>query len=258
MPASFRSRSARRRVIGLPACALALVAAAASAAPPDQPVLELTVFVPLCDRALIDCGRGALGDPRSLQGNLYWGARYGAERYLSRLPGWRVTARREGSGPVLRETSLQRSGAPGERAVRLTLRAYAGDHIDDALADFFAAVEGRAGRIDLVVWAGHDRLMDVPAPPPPAQSSGLPSAVLACSSERYFGPALAARRSRPVALTRTLMAPEAYLLEALAASVAKHGVLDAASHREQLVVAYARYQRISMRAARSVFARIPR
>ena len=29
-----------------------------------------------------------------------------------------------------------------------------------------------------------------------------------------FGPALAARRSRPVALTRTLMAPEAYLLEA--------------------------------------------
>ena len=90
----------------LASAAVALLVALASAAPADQSALALTVFVPLCDNALIDCGRGALGDPRSLQGNLYWGARYGAERYLSRLPGWRVIAKSDGSGPVLRETSL--------------------------------------------------------------------------------------------------------------------------------------------------------
>ena len=243
----------------LASAAVALLVALASAAPTDQSALALTVFVPLCDSALIDCGRGALGDPRSLQGNLYWGARYGAERYLSRLPGWRVIAKSDGSGPVLRETSLLRSGVSGERAVRLTLRAYAGDHIDEALADFLTAVEGRGAKVDLVVWAGHDRLMDVPAPKaaPPTGAPGLPSAVLACSSARYFGPALAERRSQPVALTRTFMAPEAYLLEALAASVAQHGVLDSGAHRERLVQAYAKYQRISLRAARSVFARLP-
>ena len=184
----------------LASAAVALLVALASAAPTDQSALAVTVFVPLCDSALIDCGRGALGDPRSLQGNLYWGARYGAERYLSRLPDWRVIAQRDGSGPVLRETSLLRSGVSGERAVRLTLRAYAGDHIDEALADFLTAVEGRGAQVDLVVWAGHDRLMDVPAPKaaPPTGAPGLPSAVLACSSATVARLALTPRRPRRI------------------------------------------------------------
>src|SRR3954466_14169585 len=103
----------------------------------------MEVHVPLCDSSLIACGQGALGDPRSLEGNLYWGARYGAERFLSREPSFRVLSRTPGQGAVLRELVLTRAPSRAEREVRLVLRAYAGDRIDDALTSFLAAAAGR-------------------------------------------------------------------------------------------------------------------
>src|SRR5438034_6666035 len=118
----------------------------------------LEVFVPLCDSALIACGRGRLGDPRSLAGNLYWGAAFGAERYLSRARGFRVVRRSEQpSAAVLRDLEMLRDPAGGETEVRLLLYAYAGDRIDAALRDFFEAAAGKS-TADVVVWAGHDRL----------------------------------------------------------------------------------------------------
>jgi hypothetical protein len=218
--------------------------------------LELEVFVPLCDGSQLACGRGGAGDVRSLEANLYWGAAYGAERFLSRAPGFRVRQRRDGApqSPVLRELVLEREPAPGERRVRLRLYAYAGDRIDVALEDFLAAAAGRS-QAALVVWAGHDRLMDR-APPEvqgPPGAVPRPTAVLACASEAFFGPVLGALGSRPVVLTRTFMAPEAYLLEALTGAVARHGPTDAGALRTALVAAYARYQRLSPKAAGSVF-----
>jgi hypothetical protein len=231
---------------------LALLAASPASA------LELEVFIPLCDGRQLACGRGGAGDPRSLEANLYWGAAYGAERFLSRAPGFQVRGRRDGApgSPVLRELVLERTPARGERAVRLTLHAYAGEHIGQALEDFLHAAAGRS-QADLVVWAGHDVLMDQEAPTllVPPGASPRPTAVLACSSEAYFGPVLRALGSTPVVLTRTFMAPEAYLLEALAATVARHGPTDAGALRSALVAAYARYQRITPRAAGTVFSR---
>ncbi|MFY0571957.1 hypothetical protein ACN28E_50125 [Archangium lansingense] len=229
------------------------------AATPAEPV-ELEVFVPLCDGAQLDCGRRGAGDPRSLEANLYWGAAFGAERFLSRAPGFRVRSRRDGppASGVLRELVIERAATKGERLVRLSLRAYAGDRIDDALEDFLRAAAGGSSA-DLVVWAGHDRLMDR-APPELRALPGAtprPVAVLACMSEQYFGPVLQSLGARPVVLTRTMMAPEAYLLEALAATVARHGPTEAGLLRTALVDAYARYQRITPRAAGTVFSRLP-
>ncbi|MCE9669822.1 hypothetical protein LY474_18660 [Myxococcus stipitatus] len=236
----------------------ALVLVGMLVATPDVAV-ELEVFVPLCDNALIACGRAPAGAPRALDTNLYWGAAYGAERYLSRAPGFRVVERVDGAAdaPVLRRLVVERAAAGGERRVRLTLYAYAGDRIDTALEDFLRAAAG-GSRADLVVWAGHDRLMDRPPPTLQAAASATPRpvAVLACMSEQYFGPVLEAVGARPVVLTRTLMAPEAYLLEALASAVARHGATDATALRAPLVAAYARYQRISLRSAGSVFSKV--
>ena len=81
--------------------------------------------------------------------------------------------------------------------------------------------------------------------------------ILACMSEQYFGPVLQSLGAQPIVLTRTMMAPEAYLLEALAAVAARHGPTDAKSLRTALVDAYARYQRITPRAASSVFSKLP-
>ena len=229
------------------------------AAAPTPPV-EIEVFVPLCDNALIACGRGAAGDPRSLEANLYWGAAYGAERFLSRAPGFKVRSRREGSpgSAVLRELVLERTPGKGERTVRLSLHAYAGDQIDAALEDFLRAAAG-GSQADLVVWAGHDRLMDR-EPPKTQVSTGTPPrpvAVLACMSEQFFGPVLQSLGAQPIVLTRTMMAPEAYLLEALAAAAARHGPTESKSLRAALVDAYARYQRITPKAASSVFSKAP-
>jgi hypothetical protein len=76
-------------------------------------------------------------------------------------------------------------------------------------------------------------------------------------SEQFFGPVLQSLGSRPVVLTRTMMAPEAYLLEALASAVARHGPTEPAALRTALVEAYARYQRITPRAASTVFSKKP-
>jgi len=228
------------------------------AASPGRAV-EVEVFVPLCDGAQLACGRAGAGEPRSLEANLYWGAAYGAERYLKRAPGFQVRSRQDGAAdaPVLRELVLERTAGPGERPVRLRLRAYAGDRIDDALEDFLRAAAGGSSA-DLLVWAGHDRLMDRPAPElkVPTGSTPRPVAVLACESEKYFGPVLRELGVQPVALTRSFMAPEAYLLEALAASVAKHGPTAPGPLRAALVDAYARYQRITPRAAGTVFSKL--
>jgi hypothetical protein len=221
--------------------------------------VELEVFVPLCDGSQLACGRGGAGDPRSLEANLYWGAAYGAERFLKRAPGFQVRSRRDGvpGDAVLREVVLERTAAQGERPVRLLLRAYAGDRIDDALEDFLRAAAG-GSTADLVVWAGHDRLMDR-APPDTRLAAGAtprPVAVLACESEKYFGPVLQSLGVKPIVLTRSFMAPEAYLLEALAATVASHGPTATGPIRAALVDAYARYQKITPRAAGTVFSRL--
>ena len=234
------------------AVALALLAAAAP--------LEVEVYVPLCDSALIACGRRGAGKPRDLEHNLYWGAAYGAEHFLTRAPGFTLESKRDAPDParpgLLREVVLRRAPALREREVRVHLLAWAGDAIDDALAAFLSAAAG-ASRAGLVVWAGHDRLMDVAAPKLSGWPNPVPpSAVLACLSERYFGPVLRGLGARPVVLTRSLMAPEAYLLEALLATVARRGPEAKAELRAALVAAYARYQRISPKSAASVFSKL--
>ncbi|MDP2346019.1 MAG: hypothetical protein Q8O67_34085 [Deltaproteobacteria bacterium] len=237
---------------------IVLASAAAQINPPARP-LDVTVVVPLCDGTKLACGRGVAGDPRSLEGNLYWGAMYGAERFLAKAKGFRVLNRTDAPDPqrpgLLRVVVIERAPIGRERAVRLTLEAWDGAQIDAALAAFFAAA--RAPSSDLLVWAGHDRIMDVAAPSGlSGATSSKPVAVLACESERYFGPALAAAGARPVALTRTFMAPEAYLLEALASSVARNGVEDRVQLRASLIEAYAKFQRISPKAASSVFSKL--
>lgn len=236
------------------AFALALVVAAAEpmAGPTAGPITVL-VFVPLCDGAALACGNAKLGDPISPDENLYWGARFGAESFLRGQAEYAFDAPVGPlAGPLLRRVTLTRKPAAGEREVRVTMLAWDGRAIDRALTEFLAAVQTR--RADLVVWAGHDRLMDV-LPPVLDRGFGRPAdaAVLACESERYFGPVLEEMGARSVALTRTFMAPEGYLLEALLDNVARHGGSDRRNLRAALVGAYARYQKISARAAGSVF-----
>ncbi|UOG36848.1 hypothetical protein MAL08_12105 [Leptospira noguchii] len=226
-----------------------------------SPIKAITVevFVPLCDGSQLLCGKGKAGDPRSLKQNLYWGAAFGVETFLNKKLGFQVLNRKDGllNSPILRELKLVRNPQSGEQKVFIVARAYAGDRIDDALNDFLKASSGKTNA-DLVVWMGHDRLMDRIAPDINSEGSFFykPVVVLACESETYFGPVLRKIGAAPIVMTRTFMAPEAYLLNALVETVSKSGPRDKKAIRSALIRSYAKYQRISIRAAGTVFSKL--
>lgn len=221
------------------------------AAPPPQ-TLRVSVFVPLCDGAALSCGGGGLGDPHEPAHNLYWGAQYGNDRMLRRHPEWTLTS---SAGAVdrcrLATRTYARAARAGETAVEVELHAYDGTCMAEAL-DAFLRASGGETRAQLVVWAGHDGLMDLDAPRLP-RGTGVATVALACLSNRYMAPAVRAAGGRPLVMTDSLMAPEGYLLLALLHEAARSGVDAPRRHHEALSRAYATFQHIPLPAARRVF-----
>jgi hypothetical protein len=159
-------------------------------------------------------------------------------------------------------------GASLARHLQLVvLQAVHGDHIDEAVDHWWGlATRGgsvtfedgdrtRAVSIGTVGYAGHNRLMDGKRLPPVAAGvrAPVPSFVLACLSERYFGAALEGAGSQPLVTTATLMAPEGYLIDALAQGLGENLGPDAL--RQRAVAAYAKWQKLTLREAGSVFAK---
>src|SRR5439155_16274319 len=110
----------------------------------------------------------------------------------------------------------------------------------------------RDERIGIVGYAGHNRLMDGKTLPRASASARapIPSFILACASEPYFGASLEQAGSLPLVMTRTLMAPEAYLIDAIARGLGEN--LPAPELRKRAVSAYGKWQKLSPRAAGSV------
>lgn len=243
--------------------------------------LTLVVVVPLCDSRVIACGGQGAGDPSSLDKNLYWGRAFGARRYFDEsAKQFRRVARSGADGAVLEQLVYRRKvpgarwGAAGEVEQLVVLRAVHGARIDDAVRDFYrfategaevSFVEGGEERrvtVHVSGYAGHNRLMDSgvslqrivgASAGTPAATGPLPSFVFACRSAAYFSEALREAGSSPLVMTRDLMAPEGYVIEAMA-----RGLGDRATEqelRQRVVAAYARWQRIPERTAGSIFAR---
>lgn len=232
------------------------------------------VVVALCDNAQIACGSGGLGSPGNLRSNLYWGALFGAKRILDRPDGgWSPVAQTTPVEGVL-ERAVYRRQVDGARWGRheaveqlLVLDAVHGAEIDRAVTRFFhAATHGveltiddedrrRRLRVDLAGYAGHNRMMDglrLPAVPEEGRAP-IPSFVLACLSDRFFAGPLRDAGSDPLVTTRSYMAPEGYLVEAIARSFGDRRSTD--EIRLAAIAAYARWQRISESIAATVFVR---
>lgn len=154
--------------------------------------------------------------------------------------------------------------APVEQIV--AIQAIHGDKIDTAVDHLHAtATSGgrlsfmdggnpRDERIQIVGYAGHNRMMDGKTLPALAAGprSPIPSFVLACQSEPYFSPQLTSAGSTPLVMTATLMAPEAYLIDAIAKGIGENA--PASELRSRAVLAYAKWQKLTPRQASSVFA----
>lgn len=190
-------------------------------------------------------------DPRN---NLYWGAAYGVKTFLSKADGWKNL----GCEKDINETILERCQFSWKDQLTVTADAYRGSRIDQAMLDFMqqAATPSDAAQREMVVFIGHDGLMDEQNQPiikrfPKHAEHDKPAVVLACLSDEFFSGHLLAAGSKPVVTTFSFMAPEAYVLEAIARGFATQA--SEAELRSSAGLAYAKYQRISAKAGKSVF-----
>lgn len=208
--------------------------------------LVIYVVVPLCHRDQIDCGSSAAGAPGDLERNLYWGAIFGARRFFERERSpWTRLGAATADATTPERVAYRRLvdgapwGAPGRSIEQIVvLQAFHGDAIDRAVDHFFdvataggeVALPGdspRRERIHAVLYAGHNRMMDGKQLPAPREGGqAIPSVVLACRSEPYFGPSLRAAGSRVLLTTRDLMAPEGYLIDAVAQALGANAPAD--------------------------------
>jgi len=241
-----------------------VLAAAQPAA--QEHVRTVHVFVALCDnknQGIVPVP-AKLGNGEDPANNLYWGALYGVKTYLSKSRNWTlVTTQKAPSEPVL-ERVIFRHVTSG---VYLVADAYRGDKIKKAVEDFLSAAAGNDGKTlkldkellgiygaaDLVVYVGHNALMDFRVDQPTPAKDAIPrdAIVLACKSKPYFQPRLAQLKCRSVLLTTGFMAPEAYTLDAaLTGWIEKE---PAEKIRDRAARAYDKYQKCGLKAARRLF-----
>lgn len=203
-----------------------------------------------------------LGNGLDPEHNLYWGAAGGVKTFFARSSRWKLVSCSNGPKPqVLQRCSLQHRVS----GIELVADAYRGDEIAQAITDFFyAAAGGGSGTrpssspvaepTDMVVYVGHDGLMDFRLPLALSKQDEVPrkAIILACASRQYFHELLTASGAYPLLWTNGLMAPEAYTLEsALDTWIEGRTGQDI---RESAAVAYNKYQKCGLRGARKLFA----
>ncbi|WP_020159913.1 MULTISPECIES: hypothetical protein [Methylobacter] len=220
------------------------------------PDAHIHVIVALVDNASqgivpVPAKIGNGDDPRN---NLYWGAAYGVKTFLSKSAGWRKLACEED----ISDTILERCRFSWKDKLTITADAYRGKRIDQAMLDFMqqAANPPNEAKREMVVFIGHDGLMDAQNEPiiehfPRHAEHGKQAAVLSCMSNEFFKGHLLAAGSQPVVTTFSFMAPEAYVLEAIARGFANKA--SEAELRSSAGLAYAKYQHISAKAGKAVF-----
>jgi hypothetical protein len=233
------------------------------------------VFVALADNAHqgIVPVPAVLGNGDDPARNLYWGAAFGVRTYFRRDSEWQEIAVTENPNPFIIERSLFFQARSN---TYLIADAYRGREIKRAISDFFQAAAGLdpdigeiktkgsgkvirlAGKPALVVYVGHDGLMDFTlaktfqGAPQGTDGEKREAIVLACASKSYFASGLRPTAAQPLLWTTGLLAPEAYTLKA-----ALDGWTAGESAQEirgRAAAAYAKYQKCGTTAARRLFA----
>ncbi len=225
---------------------LLLATVAVSEAAPKQ----IRVFVALCDNATqgIQPVGPKIGNGDDADANLYWGCSDGLPKHFGRSGRWEGTKSEKDLSPtVLRRVELTHTS--GEMVV--TAEAYRGSDMRQCLVDFEQAAA--SGKYSLVAFIGHNGLMDFTLPEVEAPS-GKPTdvVVLCCLSEWYFRPRMVKLGCRPVLMTKQLMYPGSFILHDVLESWHKGGTLP--DIRNSAAKAYAKNQRISVKAAAGIFA----
>lgn len=213
---------------------------------------EIRVFIALCDnktQGIVPVG-AKIGNGDDADANLYWGCSDGFGSLFSKSKQWKVTeSEKDVSEVILRRLTMQHVG--GE--MNLVAEAYKGSQMQQCTKDFEAAA--CSNKYDLVAFIGHNGLMDFNLKVPgKTEGNDTEVVVLCCLSEKYFGDRLRALGCRPILMTQQLMYPGSFLLHAALEKWNSGGTKS--DIRAAAAAAYAKNQKISVKAASGVFVKL--
>ncbi len=231
-----------------------------------EEIRSVHVVVALCDN--VNQGivpvPARIGNGRVPADNLYWGAAYGVKTFFGRQPEWRRVAAWSNPTPQILERLVFKHT---KHNVYLVADAWAGEEIKAATEAFLRYAAGRGGsRLELpgagvsvpsggdaslVVYIGHNGLMDFSLETTPEAFKPRKAAVFACKSRDYFAAPLEKAGADAVMLTTNFMCPEAYTTHALVEGFLAGDKPDAL--RDRVARAYDKYQKCGLRGARRIF-----
>jgi hypothetical protein len=236
-----------------------------------NPGRVIHVVVALCDnkyQGIVPVPE-RIGNGDDPQNNLYWGAGFGVKSFFRKQRDWSLLAEGPGPQPAILERIVFKHRQSG---VHLVADAYRGREIKQATLDFLRFTAGSgpetievrsgseryklntSGGADLIVYVGHDGLMDFTLPeyPQKADERRRQAIILACASKPYFERGLRQTGAEPLLWTTNLMAPEAYVLKA----AVDGWMLNESGERirRRAAEAYNRYQNCGLRGALNLFA----
>lgn len=227
--------------------------------------LVIHVLVALCDnenQGIVPVP-AHLGNGEDTEKNLYWGAAYGVRTFFSKSKNWKKVAEFQDPKPNVLERIVFKHNMHN---VYLVADACRGSRMKATIDDFFSAVSGKEfenvvlsdltlqvlGSANMVAFVGHNGLMDAKLETPPKKydDEKRDAVILACASRNYFSKHLRDTGAEPLLWTSNLMAPEAYILhDAIEGWVRNE---TGQQVRVRAAAAYARYQKISQRAAQNL------
>lgn len=223
------------------------------------------VLVALCDnenQGIVPVP-ARLGNGEDPKRNLYWGAAYGVKTYFSRSKSWeKLDEIKNPKANVLERIIFKHK----QKNVYLVADAYRGIKIKETIEDFTASTSGEKlenivvgdktlqilGSANVISFVGHNGLMDFHLDKKIVKKDDdkRQAIVLACLSKKYFAKHLKQTSTEPLLWTTNFMAPEAYILHG-----AFEGWINGESDeriRTRAAQAYAKYQRISLRASKGL------
>lgn len=230
------------------------------------------VIVALCDnqyQGIVPVPK-AIGNGDDANNNLYWGAGYGVKTFFKRSANWKtIPIEKSDNQKVLDQAIFKRELMRNGKNVTAYVfaEAWRGREIAAATEQFLKISNGVyhqtvktdqteiavGSHAHIIAYVGHNGLMDFYSPElqkNPEDKLARSAVILACKSHDYFKDLIHSPTSL-LLTTRNFMAPEAYSLEAAISSWFENS--DHTGTVTAAVKAYAKYQKISEKSARTVF-----
>lgn len=233
-------------------------------------------YVALCDNqsqgiAPVPEKIGNGDDPAN---NLYWGCSDGARSFFNRSKHWkRLSTSTVAAQPAILERLIYQH--QGTQTIHV-IDAWRGSNIQACMTKFIQSMAGQhyenlslttplgkhrvnlGGGADFLCFIGHNGLMEFSVPALPANPKRKKSGdlmVLCCQSQRFFKKHSGAGKHQSRVMTASNMYPGAFIL---------HDVLEGWLKKEsneklrlRAAQAYANNQKISVKSALHVFAKVP-